>query len=82
MPPIETIVQVVLKSGHTFRFSFNGDYSLHNYLRRQMMRVGKTHFLRVKKFELDSSEPDETMVNVDEIAVIKVLHEFSETDKG
>jgi hypothetical protein len=80
MESIETEFIVTTKKGRKFTFSFTDDYSLHQFIKRQSIKIGDISFLRVKNTESDYHYSDEVLVNVDFISVIECNHEFSEAD--
>ena len=75
---METNIKVYTKSGTVFTFSFEGDFSLKEYLERNRVIVGDTTFLRVRKCEGLGEQPDETVVQSSEVKRIEVTHDILE----
>lgn len=72
---VETQVSVTTASNRKYTFSFNGNFSLHDYIKKQSVRIGNGSFLRVNKAENDFPiENDEMIVNVESITSIEVTH--------
>lgn len=77
---IVTTIIVTTKRGRVYKFSFNGDYSLDDYLKRQSFKIGTNTFIKVKNKETYYSNDDVIVVNIDGVETIKIDHEFSETN--
>ena len=80
MEQIETVVNVITKKGRTYVFSFNGDFCLDDYIKRQSIKIGTSTFIKVKNKETDCLNNDVVVVNINSVETIKIEHEFSETD--
>ena len=80
MEQIETVVTVITKKGRYYVFSFNGDFGLDDYIRRQSIKIGTSTFIKVRNKETDYSNNDVVVVNINSVETIKIEHEFSETD--
>jgi len=73
----ETVVEVVLKNGRKYRCSFDGDWSLDEYITNNSIFVGVEKFLKVRFCENDDSYANQTIINISQVGVIRINHEFS-----
>ena len=74
---VETNVVVCTKNHSRISFSFTGDYSLNEYLKRHSVRLGETMFLRVNDYKKSSfTNSDERLINIDSIISIEVTHDI------
>jgi len=73
----KTVVEVVLKNGRKYRCSFEGDWSLDEYITNNSIFVGDEKFLKVRCYENDDSYANQTIINIGQVGVIRIDHEFS-----